>query len=102
VKQALNAIRKKMRILPFLLLLFASTIDAKEIKTDSFTLDLPENYKVETDKKSRLLAFGGNGPYDLPFLSIEFGKRVKPSSVIKRVNGSIKQGGFKLLVQQLV
>lgn len=33
---------------------------AKEVKTDFFSLDLPDNYHAETDKKRRLLAFGGN------------------------------------------
>lgn len=80
-----------MRILLIILLLLSNNVFAKEAKTDSFAINLPDNFHVETDKKSRLLAFGGKGPNDVPFLSIEFGKRVNPEQVIERVNSSIKQ-----------
>ena len=80
-----------MKNLSLLFLLFVNVAYAKEIKTDSFTLTLPDNYTIETDKTSRLLAFGGNGAYDLPFLSVEFGKEQIPKSVIERLNRSIQQ-----------
>jgi len=80
-----------MKILLLPLLLLSANVTAKEVATEYFELNLPNTFHVETDKRNRLLAFGGASPNDVPFLSIEFGERVNPEQVIKRVNSAIKQ-----------
>ncbi len=83
-----------MKYLILLLLLISVGSNAKEWKTDHFSLDLPESMIVETDKKRRLLAFTKSGPYSPPFLSIEFGNKIPVNEVLKNLNESLKpQGG---------
>ncbi len=80
----------------FLLITISLNIEAKEVQTDLFKITLPDAFHVETDKKRRLLAFGGSGPNDVPFLSIEFGKKFNSTQVIDNVNSSLKQFGKSL------
>lgn len=63
---------------------------------DYFKLSLPNSLQVETDKKNRLIGFGGNSPNDVPFLSIEFGERINTDQIIVSVNAAIKQFGKSL------
>lgn len=81
----------------YLSLLFISlSLSAKEAKTNLFTIDLPESFKVETNKRSRLLAFSDKGPSHPPFLSIEFGKKFPIKDVKERVNSALKQNKLSL------
>ncbi|MCX2784592.1 hypothetical protein OQJ46_16495 [Microbulbifer thermotolerans] len=89
-----------MKYLFIILLLSTSLSQAKEWKTDLFTIDLPESLIVETDKKRRLLAFSESGPNSPPFLSIEFGKGVPIDVVLEEVNSSIAALGGGELKQE--
>jgi hypothetical protein len=78
------------------LLLVSQSLSANETKTDLFTIDLPKSFKVETNKRSRLLAFGDKGPSHPPFLSIEFGKVFPIKDVKERVNSVLKENEISL------
>lgn len=75
-------------ILIFITLISISAY-AKEWKTDSFTINLPDSLIVETDTNRRLLAFSKNGPSLPPFLSIEFGEKFSVKEIKNRINESI-------------
>lgn len=87
-----------MKHLLILILLLPTLSSAGDVETKYFSLTLPDNFHVETDKSSRLLAFGGNSPRDLPFLSIEFGPRVTEqfSDILLRINQSLSGSGKSL------
>jgi len=76
--------------------LFSIAAYASEVKTDLFTITLPDTLAVETDNESRLLAFGKNNPYSPPFLSIEFNIQGKVSIIRENVNKELTSLGGKL------
>ena len=78
-----------MRYILIFITFISLNVYAKEWKTDSFTINLPDSFIVETDKKSRLLAFSKNGRSSPLFLSIEFGEKFQVNEVKKRINESI-------------
>ena len=85
-----------MRLIFIVLLLTSFSVFAKEAKTNLFAIELPDEFQIETDKTSRLLAFSGKGPYDLPFLSIEFGKEIDHEELVNNVNNSLMEFGASL------
>jgi len=85
-----------MKYIYMILLFVGLNLSAKEAKTNLFTIDLPESFKVETNKRSRLLASSDKGLSHPPFLSIEFGKEFPINDVKKRVNSVLKQNKLSL------
>ncbi|MEL0639536.1 hypothetical protein V6260_02820 [Pseudoalteromonas aliena] len=80
--------------LAFLIFLSPFSV-AQEVKTESFTINLPDKLKVQTDKVRRILAFG---PKHNPFISIEFGKGVNEqySDIALRVKDTLASMGGRL------
>lgn len=87
-----------MKIIAIVLFLMPSLVLAGSVETKYFKLNLPDNYQAETNKRSKLIAFGGKSPRDLPFLDIEFGPRLTEQfpQVISRLNKSIISEGKSL------
>jgi hypothetical protein len=63
-----------MRIILVFLMLLSSHSIAQEVNTESFTISLPDELKIETDRVRRILAFGKNRT---PFITIEFGNGIR-------------------------
>jgi hypothetical protein len=80
--------------LAFLIFLSPLSI-AQKVKTESFTINLPDKLKVQTDKIRRILAFGQKRN---PFINIEFGKGVNEqySEIVSRVNDTLAPMGGSL------
>ncbi|CAI3798962.1 hypothetical protein [Rheinheimera sp. MM224] len=84
-----------MRRILILLLLFPVSVMAQKVKTDMFTIELPDHLQIQTNKVNRVLAFGKSNS---PFINIEFGQGVKEqySQIVDRVNETIKPMGSQL------
>jgi hypothetical protein len=84
-----------MRIILALLIFLSSQSIAQEVKTESFTISLPDNLKVQTDKVRRILAFGKDRN---PFINIEFGNGIKEQylDIVSRVNETLVPMGATL------
>lgn len=89
-----------MKYLLSILFLVSMNSEAKEWKTNYFTLDLPESMIVETDKERRLLAFSEEGPHSPPFLSIEFAKEISVTDVIDNISESLMPLGGKMVSEE--
>ena len=77
-----------MRIILVFLMFLSSQSIAQEVKTESFTISLPDELKVETDRVRRILAFGKNKN---PFINIEFGNGIREQylDIVSRVNETL-------------
>ena len=84
-----------MRFILVLLIFLSSQSIAQEVKTESFTINLPDDLKVETDNVRRILAFGKDRN---PFINIEFGKGVKEQylDIVSRLNETLLPMGATL------
>lgn len=79
----------------FLIMFLSSLSVAKEVKTEAFTINLPDELTIQTDKIRRVLAFGKNNN---PFISIEFGNGIKEQyfDIVANVNGILARMGSVL------
>ena len=60
-------------------------------QTNYFEINLPLNFVATTNKRSRLVAPGGDEYYSPPFLIVEFGAEQNFDKMIASVNGTIKK-----------
>lgn len=94
---------KLLVVAAFSLLAACATIDGDENEfdviagktnawqTNHFEINLPLNFVATTNKRSRLVAPGGNEYYSPPFLIIEFGAEQNFDKMIASVNGTIRK-----------
>jgi hypothetical protein len=79
-----------------LLLIFISTLSSAQlVETKSFSITLPDELTIQTDKVRRILAFGKQRN---PFINIEFGNGVyeQYSEIVSRVNETLATMGSVL------
>jgi hypothetical protein len=73
VMQSVIYPRRVMRFF-FLFFVFLPLLaNAQKVETKSFTIQLPDELKVQNDNLRRVLAFG---PNMMPFVSIEYGEKI--------------------------
>jgi len=87
------------RLLATALLLLPNLGFSSEVATPFFKVDLPDNYRIETNGSGVIYAYGGGEMNRLPILTIEFGNRLDPMSVIDEINDSIKEYNRELTPQ---
>jgi hypothetical protein len=84
-----------MRYILLLLILISTQSNAQLVETKSFSITLPDELTVQTDKVSRILAFDKERN---PFVNIEFGNGVyeQYSEIVSRVNETLVTMGSVL------